>query len=121
MLFDLQTRLQAHDAMLKTHEPRRLLTCIDGLLAAFADSAAETVPSIKEGNLTRTQGLAEPLTRREGEVLGLIAKGYTNQEIAEALVVTLNTVKKHASGIYGKLGVHSRTQAVARAREFGLL
>jgi LuxR family maltose regulon positive regulatory protein len=65
--------------------------------------------------------LVEPLTDRELEVLQLIGEGYSNQEIAEALVITLNTVKKHASGIYGKLGVHNRTQAVVRAQELGLL
>ena len=48
-------------------------------------------------------------------------KGLSNQEIAERLVVTLHTVKKHSSNIYDKLGVNSRTQAVARGRELGLL
>jgi LuxR family maltose regulon positive regulatory protein len=65
--------------------------------------------------------LVEPLTSRETEVLRLLGQGYSNQQIAETLVVTLNTVKKHASSIYGKLGVRSRTQAVVRAQELGLL
>ena len=65
--------------------------------------------------------LAEPLTPRELEVLHLLGEGYSNRDIAEALVITVNGVKKHASNIYGKLGVHSRTQAVVRARELGLL
>lgn len=65
--------------------------------------------------------LIESLTARELEVLQLIGEGYSNQNIAQALVITLNTVKKHASSIYGKLGVHSRTQAVVRAQELGLL
>jgi LuxR family maltose regulon positive regulatory protein len=65
--------------------------------------------------------LVEPLTARELEVLQLIGEGYSNQQIATALVITLNTVKKHASGIYGKLGVHNRTHAVARAQELGLM
>jgi LuxR family maltose regulon positive regulatory protein len=50
----------------------------------------------------------------------LICKGYSNQEIASELVVTINTVKKHTSNIYGKLGVRGRTQAIARAHELGL-
>jgi LuxR family maltose regulon positive regulatory protein len=54
------------------------------------------------------------------EILQLIGAGYSNQEIAEQLVVTLHTVKKHSSNIYGKLGVSSRTQAVARARQLNL-
>ncbi len=63
----------------------------------------------------------EPLTERELEILRLIADGCTNQEIAGRLVVTLHTVKKHSSNIFGKLGVSSRTQAVARARQLGCL
>ena len=62
----------------------------------------------------------ETLTRREKEVLALIAAGRSNQQIAEELVISLGTVKRHISNIYGKLGVRRRTQAVARARELGL-
>jgi LuxR family maltose regulon positive regulatory protein len=67
------------------------------------------------------QPLIEPLSEREMEVLRRVAAGYSNQEIAQELVVAASTVKKHISNIYGKLGVGSRTQAVARARELGLL
>lgn len=63
----------------------------------------------------------EPLTERELEVLQLLALGDTNQAIAEKLVITVRTVKKHNSNIYGKLGVNNRTQAVAQARQLGLL
>ena len=66
-------------------------------------------------------GLIEPLSARELEVLGLLAAGKPNQAIAEELVVTLETVKSHVAHILGKLGVANRTQAVARARELGLL
>ena len=65
--------------------------------------------------------LIEPLSERELQVLELIAKGLTNPEIASRLYVSLHTIKAHAQHIYGKLGVHSRTQAVARARAFGIL
>ncbi len=61
------------------------------------------------------------LSEREVEVLRLISRGYSNKAIADELVVTLHTIKKHTSNIYGKLGVTSRTQAVARARELNLL
>jgi LuxR family maltose regulon positive regulatory protein len=64
--------------------------------------------------------LAEPLTERELEVLHLICGGLANREIAERLTVTLNTVKKHTSHIYGKLDVSSRAQAIVRVRELGL-
>ncbi|MHB1413939.1 MAG: LuxR C-terminal-related transcriptional regulator [Chloroflexota bacterium] len=65
--------------------------------------------------------LAETLSERELEVLRLIAAGRSNKEIASRLVLAIGTVKKHTSNIFGKLGVESRTQAVARARELGLI
>jgi LuxR family maltose regulon positive regulatory protein len=65
--------------------------------------------------------LVEPLSEREHEVLGLIAAGLTNQAIATRLVVEISTVKTHVLRLYGKLGVHSRTQAINRAQELGLL
>lgn len=68
-----------------------------------------------------TQPLSEPLTPRELDVLHLISQGLSNKGIAEELFIALNTVKRHTSSIYGKLGVKSRTQAVARARELGLI
>jgi LuxR family maltose regulon positive regulatory protein len=66
-------------------------------------------------------GMAEPLTDRELEVLRLIAAGRSNQRIAHDLVVALDTVKKHVTHILGKLGAANRTEAVARARQFGLI
>jgi non-specific serine/threonine protein kinase len=66
------------------------------------------------------QRVLEPLTDRELEILRLIAEGLSNREIARKLVVALGTVKWYNKQIYSKLGVHSRTQAVARAREVGL-
>ena len=66
-------------------------------------------------------GLVEPLTARELEVLQLLAAGSPNRAIAERLVVTQDTVKKHLSHLFDKLGVANRTQAVARARELRLL
>ena len=65
--------------------------------------------------------LVEPLSERELEVLQLIAEGLSNQQIASQLYLSLNTVKVHSRNIYDKLGVHNRTQAVARARAFGIL
>jgi LuxR family maltose regulon positive regulatory protein len=65
--------------------------------------------------------LVDPLTRRELEVLALLAAGTANQAIAEELYVTVFTVKKHVSHILGKLGAANRTEAIARARELGLL
>jgi LuxR family transcriptional regulator, maltose regulon positive regulatory protein len=65
--------------------------------------------------------LVEPLSEREREVLRLLAAGKPNQEIAQELVVSLHTVKKHATHVLGKLGATNRTEATARARELGLL
>jgi NarL family two-component system response regulator LiaR len=61
------------------------------------------------------------LSRREHEVLALIAAGYSNQEIAAQLFVSLNTVKTHSSNLFIKLDVKRRTQAVQKAKELGLL
>lgn len=61
------------------------------------------------------------LTERELEVLRLIAKGLSNREISERLFLALSTVKGHARIIFDKLQVEHRTEAVARARELGLL
>jgi len=76
----------------------------------------------KLGNTTTlTQPLVEPLSERELEVLQLVAQGLTNREISERLYLALDTIKGHNRRVYGKLGVHNRTEAVARARELGLL
>jgi LuxR family maltose regulon positive regulatory protein len=81
------------------------------LLAAFEGDRASPA----------TAALPEPLSQREQEVLKLIAAGLTNREIAEALVISAETVKKHTSSIYSKLRVGNRTEAASRARELNLL
>jgi LuxR family maltose regulon positive regulatory protein len=63
----------------------------------------------------------EPLSDRELEVLNLVADGFTRSEIADQLVLSLNTVKTHARNIYNKLGVNNQMQAVGKARALGLL
>ena len=75
----------------------------------------------KETHSRSSGPLLDPLSVREQEVLHLIAIGDSNYEIAEQLVVAVSTVKRHVSNIFSKLGVTNRTQAVARAREFGIL
>src|SRR5258708_14853407 len=67
------------------------------------------------------QRMFEPLSRREVEVLHLMAGGFSNQEMCERLFLALSTVKGHNRTIFGKLQVQRRTEAVARARELGLL
>jgi LuxR family maltose regulon positive regulatory protein len=63
----------------------------------------------------------DPLSERETEILQLIAEGLTNPDIANTLFLSLHTVKTHTRNIYSKLGVHNRTEAVARARLLGIL
>ncbi len=86
------------------------------LLAAFS-----TAPLPAGTRAVQPEELVEPLSARELEVLRLIAEGLSNQEIAGRLYLSLRTIKFHTSNIYGKLGVKSRTEAVARARSLGLL
>jgi LuxR family maltose regulon positive regulatory protein len=70
---------------------------------------------------SKAQTLIEPLSERELEVLRLVNAGLSNSEIANNLIVTVGTVKKHLNNIFGKLGVSSRTQAIAAARTLDLL
>jgi LuxR family maltose regulon positive regulatory protein len=72
-------------------------------------------------NATDPPGLIEPLTAREIEVLGLVAAGRTNPRIADELVITIDTVKKHVSHILDKLGAANRTEAVTRGQQLGLI
>lgn len=65
--------------------------------------------------------MAEPLTERELQVLGYLAQGFTNPEIARKLFLSNNTIRTHTYNIYSKLAVHSRVQAVSKGRELGLL
>ena len=78
------------------------------LASARQTSAVSSVPAVS-------------LTRREQEVLRLLAAGASNQDIAHTLVISLDTVKKHVSNLLGKLGASSRTQAISQARALSLL
>ncbi|MEF3273239.1 MAG: LuxR C-terminal-related transcriptional regulator [Chloroflexus sp.] len=89
------------------------------VLALLTD---EEIPVATMTYLPRTSDLLpEPLSQREIEVLRLMAEGCSNHEIAERLMIALSTVKSHINNIFSKLGVASRTQAVARGRRLGLI
>ena len=113
LLAELQRRVNRDAGKAQSSGTRRLLAYVDRLLATFSqpDTAAVRGP----------QGLPEPLTGREQEILRLMSEGLSNQEIAASLVVATSTVKSHINHLYGKLGAQRRTQAVSVARELGLL
>jgi LuxR family maltose regulon positive regulatory protein len=102
-------------------------TYVDKLLAAFpiheqlADQTEIVVQPSLPNPKSKIQKLVEPLSSRELEVLQLIAAGLSNGEIAGRLVVTVGTVKSHVNHLFSKLGVTSRTRAIACARSLGLL
>jgi len=81
-------------------------------------AAAQAQTFAQYSTLPRSAGL---LTTREREVARLVARGLTNRQIAEALVVTEKTAANHVQHVLDKLEVHSRNQLAARAAEFGLV
>ena len=92
------------------------------LLAAFQHvTKDEGRTTALSSSVARPLSLVEPLSQRELEVLRLIAQGLSNQEIGERLFLAVSTVKGHNRLIFDKLQVQNRTEAVARARELGLL
>ena len=98
----------------------------DRLVARAAEwyrsqQTATQSPSATRGSGSGPDALIEPLSGRETEVLALIAEGLSNGEIAQQLYIALGTVKRHINNIYGKMGVTSRTQAIAKAHRTGLL
>lgn len=90
-----------------------LLEYSDQLLSAFSMPQAPVTG--------HKDTLQEAVSARELEVLHLINKGLTNQQIADQLVIALSTVKTHINHLYAKFGAHTRTQLVASARDLGLL
>jgi LuxR family maltose regulon positive regulatory protein len=137
-LGDVPTALRALREAVELADP-------EGYVRVFADAGPPLVPLLRAlhgppgssdsgylGRLVSTSGrgeratssqtgLVSPLRERELEVLRLIAAGRSNAEIARELIVATSTVKTHVNNIFGKLGVASRTQAIARARELELV
>lgn len=93
---------------------------VDELAAAFARETG-TKPKVDNVISPSTPSLGEPLSEREEEVLRLLASGCSNLAIAKALVITVGTAKWHLHNIYQKLGVSSRTEAVAHVRTSNLI
>jgi LuxR family transcriptional regulator, maltose regulon positive regulatory protein len=95
------------------------LGCMAQLVRAFGRE--DGAPGARQDAATVVPDLVEQLTARELDVLRLLAAGTPNPRIAEHLVVSLDTVKKHVSHVLGKLGAANRTEAVTRARQLGLI
>lgn len=93
-------------------DPVAAIKELEGQLDAFIQNLEPTIPATARADL---------LTDREIEVLGLVEQGMTNRAIADELILSVGTVKWYLSQIYSKIGVSSRTQALARVRELGLL
>ena len=94
----------------------------DAAKAGFSLSyARKLLSAFKTAMPPKVEGLMDPISERELEVLHLIAAGLSNREIAKKLFISLNTVKTHTKSINSKLDVNSRLKAVARAKEIGLI
>ncbi|MCB9305819.1 MAG: response regulator transcription factor [Lewinellaceae bacterium] len=105
-----------------------VLFTVVGIWAGRKLTAKKTHPDPSRSNGTGADLRPKPeilehlgITPREMEVLELVAQGLSNQEIADRLFVSLNTVKTHASNVFGKLDAQRRTQAIQKAKELGLL
>ena len=109
-------------ARLLSVAPKEMMPAYAGrLLKAFAAEKQVRESALAESASSLSPLLTEPLSRRELEVLRLLAEGLSNQEIGERLFLALDTIKGHNRRIFDKLEVKRRTEAIARGRELGLL
>ncbi len=115
-----QTMAALLNSAFKAIDERDLADYARGLLEAFEQERLST-PAPRTALSPRPSPLVEPLTHQEQRVLQLVANGLSNQQIATQLVISLATAKKHVSNLLSKLGAANRTQALARAREYGLV
>jgi two-component system, NarL family, sensor histidine kinase FusK len=116
-------RAGARGYLLKSAEVGELVDAIQEVHAGGTLVAPSLTPRLVErvSWIDESSRIAETLTEREAEVLRLIATGARNRDIANQLVITEKTVKHHIGQLHAKLGVRTRTEAVARARHLGLL
>jgi LuxR family maltose regulon positive regulatory protein len=120
-----ENRIRAFADHGKSLLPLIRLAISQGIEAEFADKLLTTIEAEEQYTLKRKETALSPaqeiLSKREIEVLGLLAKGLSNRQIAERLIVSLSTAKTHIHNIMEKLEARSRTQAIARARELKLV
>ena len=105
-------KVAAGEALIEPRLTRKVLAEFSRLASASDKPASAAVPA---------NSLPAPLTEREQDVLKALARGLSNREIAEQLVITEGTVKNHVSSLIDKLGVRDRTQAVLKGQELGLI
>lgn len=115
LAFQLRS-IERGGAPMDSRVARRLLSRI-----AAASAKPESIAPIVTKPSPKASQLPGPLSPRELKVLRLIAQGWSNRQIAEAVFLSINTVEFHAKSIYRKLSVKSRTQAVHEATQHGLL
>ena len=130
LVMDRALRSAAHEEMRRAlvrdwHWMRAFLDRDPALLRSHRDflatvRAEDDLPARKTTQRPPTELVCAQLTEREGQVLDLLAQMYSTEEIAAALYVSSNTVKTHLKGIFGKLCVNRRVEAVRRGRQLGL-
>ena len=107
-------RVAAGEALIEPRLTRKVLAEFSRLATATGQPKVHKTGAVSES-------LPVPLTEREQEVLLALARGLSNREIADQLVITEGTVKNHVSSLIDKLGVRDRTQAVLKGQELGLI
>jgi LuxR family maltose regulon positive regulatory protein len=117
----VEIQRQAQDIRLIEEYITLLLRSFEIPLEKMASTAAPLSGAGSMRQPAADQFLVEPLSGRELDVLRLLSLGCPDKKIAEGLVISRETVHKHLNNIYGKLDVHSRTEAILRARQLGLL
>ncbi len=113
LMADFRSRIEEYASHLTAY--------VDKLLTVFVPVQPAQYDDPLSNQHSAINNLIEPPSERELEVLRLIDEGLSNREIAERLIVGLGTIKTHINNLYRKLDVNTRTQALARARELGLL
>lgn len=104
--------------LVKPFNEKSLLTTLEIGLANYAMQANQVVPTLQLKQLNKH--LISPISDREFEVISLIYAGKTNQQIAQELYISLNTIKRHINNVYTRLDVTSRSMAIAKMRELML-
>lgn len=118
----LNTGIEGYGLLMRETDPIRLTAALLGALNGLVTLDPIFVESLLPDEVAdRPDPLSEDLTPREHEVLQYLARGLTNKAIAQTLKISPNTVKFHINGILGKLNAQSRTEAVVRGTQLGLV